>query len=291
MSFRVWATCPIPAVCSCDALAMLVMILLTFSMLSRISAIVRPASSTSLAPSATLPTEAPISCLISFAASALRCARLRTSAATTAKPRPCSPALAASTAALSARMLVWKAMPSMTPVMSPICFELALIEPMVCTTRPTTSPPRPATRAALTASSLACFALSAFWVIVALNSSMVEEVSSSDAACSSVRCERSLLPASSSRAAEAIASLLTCTSPTIRCRLVFMLASAPSSWLVSEVPLTSMRLVRSPAATRPAITTASVSGTVTLREIQTASISDTAIETKVRSSVRLRART
>ena len=41
-----------------------------------------------------------------FAASALRCARLRTSDATTAKPRPCSPALAASTAAFRARILV-----------------------------------------------------------------------------------------------------------------------------------------------------------------------------------------
>jgi len=47
-----------------------------------------------------------ISALISRAACALRWARLRTSLATTAKPRPCSPARAASTAALSARMLV-----------------------------------------------------------------------------------------------------------------------------------------------------------------------------------------
>ena len=61
--------------------------------------------------------------LISLAASALRCARLRTSAATTAKPRPCSPARAASTAAFSARMLVWNAMPSMTPMMSAIFLE------------------------------------------------------------------------------------------------------------------------------------------------------------------------
>ena len=53
-------------------------------------------------------------------AEALRCARLRTSLATTAKPRPCSPARAASTAALSARILVWKAMPSMTAMMSTI---------------------------------------------------------------------------------------------------------------------------------------------------------------------------
>ena len=52
-------------------------------------------------------------------APAERCAKLRTSLATTAKPRPWSPARAASTAALSARMLVWKAMLSMSPTISP----------------------------------------------------------------------------------------------------------------------------------------------------------------------------
>src|SRR5258708_31350963 len=46
-----------------------------------------------------------ISALISRAAAALRWARERTSPATTAKPLPCSPARAASTAALSARIL------------------------------------------------------------------------------------------------------------------------------------------------------------------------------------------
>ena len=44
--------------------------------------------------------------LRSFAAAALRCASVRTSPATTAKPRPSSPARAASTAALKARILV-----------------------------------------------------------------------------------------------------------------------------------------------------------------------------------------
>ena len=72
--------------------------------------------------------------LISRAASAERWARVRTSPATTAKPRPCSPARAASTAALSARMLVWKAMPSMVPMMSEILREEALISSMVETT-------------------------------------------------------------------------------------------------------------------------------------------------------------
>ena len=62
--------------------------------------------------------EAPMSWRISLADSAERCASERTSLATTAKPRPGSPARAASTAALSARMLVWKARPSITPMIS-----------------------------------------------------------------------------------------------------------------------------------------------------------------------------
>jgi hypothetical protein len=106
---------------------------------------VAPAWSTSLVPASTLSTESPISSLISLAAAAERCARLRTSEATTAKPRPCSPARAASTAAFSARMLVWKAMPSMTPMMSTILREDSLIAPMVVMTSPTTAPPSTAT--------------------------------------------------------------------------------------------------------------------------------------------------
>src|SRR5450830_832872 len=61
------------------------------------------------------------------------------------KPRPCSPARAASTAAFSARILVWKAMPSMTPMISAILRELSLMPFIVPTTCSTTLPPRPAT--------------------------------------------------------------------------------------------------------------------------------------------------
>ena len=85
---------------------------------STISLIVLPASSTSFEPASTRSTDSPISSLISLAALALRWASVRTSPATTAKPRPCSPARAASTAALSARMLVWNAMPSITVMIS-----------------------------------------------------------------------------------------------------------------------------------------------------------------------------
>ena len=91
----------------------------------------------------TVPTELTVSvmsALISAAAVALRVASMRTSDATTAKPRPCSPALAASTAALRARMLVWKAMESITPVMSAI-FRLISPTVSICTTRSRTDCP------------------------------------------------------------------------------------------------------------------------------------------------------
>ena len=52
------------------------------------------------------PTEEPASSPISSAATCERSASLRTSAATTAKPLPCSPARAASMAALRASKLV-----------------------------------------------------------------------------------------------------------------------------------------------------------------------------------------
>ncbi len=99
-----------------------------------ISCMVLPAWSTRAEPSATRPTESSISPLISLAALAERWARVRTSLATTAKPRPCSPARAASTAALSARILVWKAMPSITLMMSAIFLDEASMPLMVCTT-------------------------------------------------------------------------------------------------------------------------------------------------------------
>jgi hypothetical protein len=98
--------CSRPAACSCEARVISPMVSATRRAAAMISSRVRPEVSTSREPSCTLVTESRISDLISLAAEADRCARLRTSAATTAKPRPCSPARAASTAALSARRLV-----------------------------------------------------------------------------------------------------------------------------------------------------------------------------------------
>ena len=59
-------------------------------------------------PAETLRSLSLISDPISFVEAALRSASLLTSSATTANPRPCSPARAASMAAFSARRFVWR---------------------------------------------------------------------------------------------------------------------------------------------------------------------------------------
>ncbi len=224
------------------------------------SSIVRPAWSTCCVPASTLLTESSISVLISLAAAALRCARLRTSLATTAKPRPCSPARAASTAAFSARMLVWNAIPSITPMMSAIFFDDSEIPLIVSTTCLTTAPPFPATSDAPTASALACFAFSAFCLTVLVSSSIDDAVSSSDDACSSVRCERSWFPAAISLDAVAIVSVPVRTSRTTDDRLSFMRFNALSRSPVSSAVCASSRTVRSPPATASAARTAFSSG-------------------------------
>lgn len=126
--------------CPCCSLAPLISaisVLTDLTLVTR-SPMERPASSTSLLPLSTFTTLAPIRLLISRAASALRCARPRTSDATTAKPRPASPARAASTAAFNARMLVWTQW-SRLLMMSLILDALSLISVIVRTTATTTS--------------------------------------------------------------------------------------------------------------------------------------------------------
>jgi hypothetical protein len=225
-----WVVCSMPELCSFEADAISVTSPATCWKLATTSSIVVPASCTSLAPDSTLSTDSAIRVLISLAAVALRCARLRTSLATTAKPRPCSPARAASTAAFSARMLVWKAIESITPMMSEIFFELAWISPMVTTTSFTTWPPLTTPAFEVLARSLAWRAFSAFWRTVALSSSMAEEVSSRLEACSSVRLERSALPAAISCEAMLMASVASLMRPTTSRRRSMVVLVSSFSW-------------------------------------------------------------
>ncbi len=166
-------TCSIAVLGSCEAAEISPTMSATFFTELTISASVAPDCFTSELPSSTLLVESLISALISLAAVAERCARLRTSDATTAKPRPCSPARAASTAAFKASKLVWNAIESITPMMSAILALALLISSIAVTACCTTAPPRSATSRAPIASWLAWRALSAFWRTVAVISSIV----------------------------------------------------------------------------------------------------------------------
>ncbi|MNF43099.1 hypothetical protein D3C84_241700 [compost metagenome] len=208
-----------PRLCSVEAAAISAMMSVTRLMAMTMSLMVWPAWATRVLPFSTLLTESEISVLISLAAAAERCARVRTSAATTAKPRPCSPARAASTAALRARILVWKAMPSMTPMMSAILRADSLMAVMVLTTFCTTLPPSVATSEAFTARELACRAFSALSFTVLVSSSMLDAVSSRLEACCSVRVESSALPLEISPAAVLMVSAASRICPSMRDRL------------------------------------------------------------------------
>ena len=190
-------------------------------MVRTISSIVRPAVSTWVDPPAPWRPEVLSSCLISLAAVALRCASERTSPATTAKPLPCSPARAA-TAAFSARMLVWNAMPSITPTMSSMRLESWAISRMVFTASRTACPPRCATSDAVEAIWLAWRAFSALLLTVESSCSMLAAVSSSEAACCSVRLDRSWLPAAISLDPIWISCTPARTACTVRTRLACM---------------------------------------------------------------------
>ncbi|MOA24791.1 hypothetical protein D3C78_1454840 [compost metagenome] len=93
---------------------------------------------------------------------------------------------------------------------------------------------------------------------------MEAAVSSSELACSSVREDKSWLPAAIWPEAVAMVSVPWRTSPTTRARLAFMSFKACINWPVSSRLLTSMWLLRSPAATVSASLTAWARGRVML---------------------------
>ncbi len=144
-------------------------------------------------PFSTLLMEFLISSVVSFAAFAERAARLRTSSATTVKPLPCCPALAASTAALSARMLVWNAMSSMTLMIFEMLSEETLISSIESSIAFICSLPFSANSLADSASLLAWSASFAFCLVCTAISSMEAVSSSTELACSVAPCESATL--------------------------------------------------------------------------------------------------
>ncbi len=112
-------------------------------------------------------------------------------------------------------MLVWNAMPSMTPMMSPMRLELALMSAIVETTCSTTSPPRAAAPDADDASSLALEAESAVCETVPVSSSIDAAVCWRFEAVCSVRADRSWLPAAICPEAVAIDSVVWRTCETV----------------------------------------------------------------------------
>ena len=124
-------------------------------------------------------------------------------------------------------------MESITPMMSSIFRELAVICSMVATTRSTILPPPVAAWLDEAASWVAVRTVSALSLTVAFISSMEAAVCSRLLACSSVRWLRSALPEAIWLAPVAIDSLLCRTSATTRARPARMSSMARSRLEVS----------------------------------------------------------
>ena len=173
-----------PCDCSPDAAAISATRSLTLRDPSAISERISATSSVTFTPSSEFFTDPSIISVVVLAASALRCARLRTSSATTANPFPASPARAASTAAFSASKLVWKAISSMVFTILAVSSEDCLILPIVSVIRTMAAVPRSADSRAVWASVLAWLEFSEFCLVIEEISSSEEEISSSEDACS-----------------------------------------------------------------------------------------------------------
>src|SRR5450830_1224505 len=134
-------------------------------------------------------------------------------------------------------------------MISTIFRDESLIAAMVSTTCKTTVPPSTATVDAAFASVFACLALSEFCFTVLVNSSIDEAVSSSAPACCSVRDDKSILPVAISEDAVAMASVPWRISVHITSKLFAIVFMELINCLISSLPETSIRCVKSPAAT------------------------------------------
>ncbi len=187
-------------------------------------------------------------------------------------------------------MLVWNAMPSITPMISDTVRDDELISRMVATTSVTTAPPWVATAEALSASWLAWRALSAFWRTIEVISSMLDAVSSSELACSSVRCDRSALPAAICLVAAPIDSEPWRTRRTVSVNAACMRARPSSRRPISSRRSMRTGCVRSPAAMRSNCASVAFSGPTMARSSSHAHPTDTTSASTMAAITRLRIR-
>ncbi len=162
-------------------------------------------------------------------------------------------------------MLVWKAMPSITPMMSAILRLDAEIASMVCTTWPTAAPPCAAMSLAVPARRSASTAVAALLLTVELSCSIDAAVCCRLAACSSVRWLRSALPVAISCEPVAIDSELERTAPTMPRSECTIAPIDCISWPISSRASERTSRVRSPAAMAWASSWASRTGLTTER--------------------------
>ena len=149
-------------------------------------------------------------------------------------------------------MLVWNAMPSMTALISPMRRLATLMRCMVWLTASISSPPWAAAVLASIARALASRAASALLRTVPASCSIEAAVCCRFAACSSVRCERSVVPVAIWVEPVAMLSLASRTRPTTLTRLPSIWSSARTSRPGSPPSSLRTRCPRSPLATRSA---------------------------------------
>ena len=145
-------------------------------------------------------------------------------------------------------MLVWKAIESISPMISPICCEASEIADILRTTWCITSPLSLTRREACSDSWLACWALLEFCSTVVVICSMLLAVCCSEAAWSSVRAARAWLPLAMSWLADDTLWMLRFTSRAMLDRLLRMVSIMAASWPISLRPKSGICALRLPAA-------------------------------------------
>ena len=177
----------------------------------------------------------------------------------------------------------------MTPMISTILLELALIEPIISITWFTTCPPCAARCEAVITNSLAWRAFSAFCLTVWVSSSIELAVSSSEPACASVRDDKSALPSAISPDAVVIAPIPTRTCSKVVVKLIRISSSARDKSPISSLARVATLTVKSPWAMLCARSTALYKGRVMLFESSAAHATPhtKAAPAKASSSMRL----